>query len=72
MDKATAEHYVKAIVEDLKKLGEAQAAAKQRVQDPGTGEDGRSHGATGSIDIRKKGSSMDPASSENRGEDTGK
>ena len=70
MDKQTAEHYTKTIMEDLKKLGEAQAVSKAK--DMATGEDGRSHGATGSIDTRKKGSPMDPATSENRGEDTGK
>lgn len=32
-------------------------------------EDGRSHGAQGSVDVRKKGSRMNPASSENRGDD---
>lgn len=69
MDKKTAEHYVAKIKEDLEAFAKAQVKAKQ---DMATGEDGRSHGATGSIDTRKKGSNMDPASSENRGEDTGK
>lgn len=32
-------------------------------------QDGREHDASGSIDVRKKGSSMNPASSENRGDD---
>lgn len=67
MDKETATHYAEAIMADLEKF----KAAQQKV-DPATGEDGRSHGATGSIDTRKKGSNMDPASSENRSEDTGK
>lgn len=63
LDKETADHYVQKILEELEKFGEQKQV---------NGEDGRSHGATGSIDIRKKGSNMDPASSENRGEDTGK
>ena len=69
MDKQTAEHYVKKIMEDMKAFAEAQAKA---TVDPATGEDGRSHGPTANVDSRKKGSSMDPASSENRGEDSGK
>ena len=68
IDKKTAEHYVENIIKDLKTFSEAQV----KKTDPATGEDGRSHGATGSIDIRKKGSPRDPASSENRGEDSGK
>lgn len=72
VDKKTAEHYVTKVMEDLKKFSEAQVKNNQANTDPATGEDGRSHGATGSIDIRKKGSPTDPASSENRGEDTGK
>lgn len=66
MDKESAVHYVAEIVKDLERF------ETEKREDPATGEDGRSHGPTGSIDIRKKGSTMDPASSENRGEDTGK
>lgn len=65
LDKETAESYVETILEFLERQ-HAEAA------DPATGEDGRSHGPTAGVDTRKKGSAMDPASSENRGEDTGK
>ena len=71
MDKKSAQHYVENILKDMEKFSVMQAAAKAKT-DPATGEDGRSHGPTSSTDIRKRGSSQDPASSENRGEDSGK
>lgn len=67
LDKDTAEHYIEAIQRYLKIFKKQESNDSLEVK-----EDGRSHGATGSIDIRKKGSIMQPASSENRGEDTKK
>ena len=66
LDLASAQAYVDAIEEAQQKLREqADADLKKSTAD----EDGRSHGPQGSTDVRKKGSSMDPASSENRGDD---
>lgn len=75
LDKETADQYVKDIMVFLEMY--ARHTAKQdstsSIDETGDGSvDGRSHGPTSSIDIRKKGSPKDPASSENRGEDTGK
>jgi hypothetical protein len=66
LDRESAQKYVDEIYEDQKKQSELKMADNI---DPATGEDGRSHGPTSSIDSRKKGSTKDPASSENRGDD---
>ena len=68
LDKETADHYV----EDIARFLELFTKCRTKKGEAPNTEDGRSHGPTSSIDIRKKGSTMDPASSENRGEDTGK
>lgn len=60
LDLETAQNYVDGILEFQRKQAEIGAPKM---------EDGREHGATGSTDIRKKGSPKDPASSENRGDD---
>lgn len=61
LDDATAKHYVDGIVNYAKLFDSIDASMYT--------EDGRSHGPTSSVDIRKRGSSMDPATSENRSED---
>ena len=69
MDYESAEHYVEGILEYQKEQATISSIGKSAKTDPATGEDGRSHGPSSSIDIRKKGSMQDPASSENRGDD---
>ena len=59
----------KKFVEDILREQEQFRLAKD---DPINPQDGRSHGPEGTIDIRKQGSILDPASSENRGEDSKK
>lgn len=65
MDYDSAQHYVEGIFETLSQF--EQLKTPEEI----SGEDGRSHGPTSSTDIRRKGSSMDPATSENRSEDQG-
>lgn len=65
LDQESAEQYVEGILE----FAQQMSAINNPPTDPATGEDGRSHPANGSIDARKHGSSSDPASSENRGDD---
>ena len=66
LDLESAQAYVDAIEKAQQRLREqADGDLKKSTID----EDGRSHGPQGSTDVRKKGSSMDPASSENRGDD---
>lgn len=69
LDLESAQAYVDKIKEAQQELErQADADLKKSTSE----EDGRSHGTQGSTDIRKKGSSMDPASSENRGDDQNK
>ena len=66
LDLESAQTYVNKIeAAQLRLQQQADAGLKESTAE----EDGRSHGAQGSVDIRKKGSSLDPASSENRGDD---
>lgn len=66
LDLESAQAYVDAI---KKAQQEMQAQADADLKKSTGQEDGRSHGTQGTTDVRKKGSNMNPASSENRGDD---
>lgn len=65
LDEQTAQQYVDGIMADQKAFSEI---TNPNIN-PATGEDGRSHPASGKIDPRKNGSQLNPSSSENRGDD---
>ena len=65
LDDETAKAYYDGIIKDLEKFAQLSIKAKQELSK----EDGRSHKPGSSLDPRKQDSPMDPASSENRGDD---